>query len=182
MALLSATEAKALVPKARELSNEALLVYLDAAEQRIVRHARGPVSGDALQVLVPVSLAMPELQLPRPLRNNAKTDVASIARVAETDEAVEADSWYVLRPRTLYRSACWPRGTLRVQYNAVDQTMAAKEAQAHLVAIALIADGIAAIEDGEFVERRLQGVGSESDMISRAERRILGKLIYGLGC
>ena len=180
MALLTAAEVKQLVPKSREIvSDTSLQVYIDSAEQRILRFLRGAADGDGLTRDVETDGWHHELRLGRPLRNGAKTDVTSITRVDETPETIAASSWFVLRPHTLRRAACWPAGVLRVVYNAVDKTVEAKEAQAHLVGIALIADGLASIEDGEFSERRLQGVGSESDMISRAERRILGKLLSG---
>ena len=179
MALLTVAEVQELVPKSREVGTTSLQVYLDAAEKRILRHMRGAASGDAVTRDVETDGWRRELRLGRPLRNGAKADVTSITRIDETPETIAASSWFVLRPNTLYRGGCWPEGLIRVVYNAVEKEAEAKEAQAHLVAIALIADGIASIEDGEMVERRLQGVGSESDMIARAERRILGKLLSG---
>ena len=195
MALLTAAEVKQLVPKSREVGTTSLQVYLDAAEKRIVSATCG-----ARRAVMP----SPGMSRPmagagnsgsagrrRRIRRNGRRlvlgqrgrpdaeNVTSITRIAETPETIAASSWFVLRPNTLYRGGCWPEGLIRVVYNAVEKEAEAKEAQAHLVAIALIADGIASIEDGEFVERRLQGVGSESDMIARAERRILGKLLSG---
>ena len=179
MALLTVSEFQSLIPKSRELSDAAAQTYLADAEARILRFLRGAASGDALTRDVETDGWRRELRLGRQLRNGEKADVTSITRIAETPETIAASSWFVLRPNTLYRAACWPEGLIRVVYNATDRTAEAKTAQAHLGAISLISDGLASIEDGEFVERRSQGVGSESDMISRAERRILGKLLSG---
>ena len=178
MALLSTADAKNLVAKAREISDAALQPYLDSAEAWIRRQIGNP---DGSAIVRTFELSHPQrLMLGRPVRGGLKSNVTSIKVVKATLEDVPATSWYFLDPSTLWRESCWPTGgPIRVTYTAEDMTAEAKQAQAQLVAVALISDGIGSIEDGEYVERRLQGSGNTADMIAKAQRRILASLVRG---
>ena len=179
MALLTVAQAKELTAKARDFSEEAVQVYLDAAEKRILRYIGNPDGTCLVSIIDDYSPFL--LRLGRPVLGQLKANVTSITVVdGQTPaETIPSTEWYFVDANTLRNTNCWPFRVLKVKYTGEDMTAEAKEAQAHLIAIALIADGFGSIEDGEFVERRLQGSGGTVDMIAKTERRILSKLLQG---
>ena len=176
MALLTVAQAKELTAKARDFTAEAIEVYLDAAEKRILRHIGNP-DGTGLVHLTDTYSDL--LRLGRPVLGMLKANVTSITIIGQTPVTIPATEWYFIDASTLRNTSCWPYGILKVKYTGEDMTAEAKEAQGHLLAIAMIADGFGSIEDGEYVERRLQGSGGTVDMIAKAEHRILSKLLQG---
>ena len=180
MAILSVAEAKSLSPKIRGLSDIAVQLHLDATEERIVAAVGNP---DETELVVRpwTGVPMREIRLPRPVKQANKSNISSI-RIADADPVVdiESDTWLLVGDRVLRSKGYWPSGCLlEVTYTAVSIMSKAKIAQHQLLSMALISDGLVAIEDGEFIERRHEA--NTNDLIARSEKRIMAKLVGGYG-
>ena len=180
MALLTAAGYKALAPKARGFSDDAVTELLDSAKERIEGYI-GDAEGSGVLEYFHVQRWTRIIDLNRPVEDADQDNVTIVlSRPYEEDETIDDEDWKFFGPSRLYKNkGWWESGFYTVTYDAESMVTLAKQCQYELVNLALVSDGLLAIEDGEYKERRNTSIAFGG--VGREEKRIFDRLIAGVG-